>query len=808
MVRPLAAGLVAACHRGMRPRPACTQLFFQAAPNRYRSYSAKNVSRNSEQRSKYNENLWTAKHQQKAVHFLNQVQNQRIASGIVAQKTEEIYLQILTTDQIPQDGPLALELLHVALAHTQRPTLIPRLFSLACQIMMRSGHPLAATEVRRAFGALIENHKKYFSNDLASNTHHVNDAFCQLIVPVVLDANRHRAKLDYDTLQQLEQAVARMQQLWDDPTIRVVANAEAYNAVIVYLCAQQKAKEAYKLLKRMVRIADSGKYPVPMIPPLQSFTIVVSAFGKLGDVDQVTEILHWMLENQDTSIPPPNSTCFNGLLDAWAQGGRKDAGTRAEQVLEWMQQLHDTRGLDTRPTEYSYNICINAWARTPNPQSPVHAEAILRRVIDLHESGSEIGPSEPAFTSVMNAWANSERNDAPEKVAAIIHAMEGMAVTNNRSSMSVVPYTILIKAWGRLASRSAGRKKQECADKILGVVFHMEKRGVTPTAPTHNAIIVALHEVWSTHGVFYFLELEEKFRDGLVEMNTRSFNCGLNVSLHPPTVAVCPLLSLSIHFSTIAFTLQAFATMNKPDQAEQAIAVLQRMYQYAEKNKNVRPDETTFNIILKVLSKSRSKDAALKANQLLLEMDDMPAVKPTYISYLTCIMAWGRSEDPGKFVNVQHLLSHFQETHRNRRLGGTLTVSPFNAALSVCAYNNGMPELNSQALSTALGIMEELRKLKGVLPNQITYSSLFQAIGRNAEPSKRDALMARQFEHCITDGLVSHELLKTLHGFSPSTFSQFLGDDEGPQNATIPKDWSKNFDVRTREPDHSSGVFP
>jgi pentatricopeptide repeat protein len=776
MVRPLAAGLVAACRR-VRPRP-CTQ-FFPAAPNRYRSYSAKDISQNSEQRSKYNENRWTAKHQQNAVHFLNQVQNQRIASGIVAQKTEEIYLQIITTDQIPQDGPLALELLQVALAHTQRPTLIPRLFSLACQIMMRSGHPLAATEVRRAFGVLIGNHKKYFTNDLASNTHHVNDAFCQLIVPVVLDANRHKEKLDYDTRKQLDQAVARMQQLWDDPTIRVVASAEAYNAVIVYLCKQQRAKEAYKLLQRMVQIADSGNYPVPMIPPLPSFTMVVSAFGKLGDVDQATEILHWMLENQDTSIPPPNSTCFNGLLDAWAKGGRKDAGTRAEQVLERMQQLHDTQGLDTLPTEYSYNICINAWARTPGPQSPIHAEAILRRMVDLHESGSEIGPSEPAFTSVMNAWANSERNDAPERVAAILHVMEDMAVTNNSSFVNAIPYTILIKAWGRLASRSAGRKKQECADKIFGVVFHMEERGVTPTAPTHNAIIVALHDVWSTHGVFYFLELEEKFRDGLVEMNTRTFNCGLN----------------------------AIATMNKPDQAEQAMAVLQRMYQYAEKNKNVRPDETTFNIILKVLSKSRSKDAALKANQLLLEMDDMPAVKPTYISYLTCIMAWGRSEDPGKFVNVQRLLSHFQETHRNRRLGGTLTVTPFNAALSVCAYNNGMPEMNSEALSTALDIMEELRRLKSVLPNQITYSSLFQAIGRTAEPGDLDALMARQFEHCIIDGLVSRELLKTLHGFSPSTFSQFLGDDEGPQNATIPKDWSKNIDVRTRELDQSSGVL-
>ena len=717
------------------------------------------------------EKVSSAKDQLRALELLSKATNKRIPAGILDQKVQEILLEFLARDNVPADRSLALDLLRIALDHAQRPTLIPRLFSLTSQIIVRSGHPSAARDVYHLLWTLLENKSQYFTDDLSVNSQRVNDCFCQLINPIVLDSNKRKRKIDYEVKAQLELVIRRMKHLWEDPSIPLVANAEACNSLILYLCNQQKPKEAFDLLKWMVVVATSKKSPIPLKPRVSSFTILISTYGKMGEPEKASEILHWMLENKnDDTIPSPNWSCFNGLLDAWAKSGREDAGKRAEEILEWMQQLHDTQGMDTKPDEVSFNICTNAWAQTPGTQSPANAEAVLRRMIELNESGSIVGPKEHAFTSVMNAWANSQRPDAPNRVESLLKLMESLSKKTNNFSMTSVPYTILIKAWGHLARRSSGNMKQICGDKALEVLKLMENASVTPTAGTYNAIIIALLDVRSINGLLYFLMHEEDFRQGKVPMDTRTFNCGLN----------------------------AIATANMPDGAEQAMAVLDRMIQYAQSDSRVRPDETTFNIILKVLSRSRSEEAAAKAHQLLLEMNEMPNIKPTDVSYLTCIIAWGRSQDKDKFDRIRKLLLHLDDNYRKSRLSGRPTVFPYNAALSAC-YHNTIPELNSDALRTALDTMTKLRKLSHLRPNHTTYLSLFKAVELLAEGNKRDSLLAQEFEHCIKDSLVSRQIVKILHGASISIFHRYFGDENNLTNARIPEDWVKNHDERTGE---------
>ena len=129
----------------------------------------------------------------------------------------------------------------------------------------------------------------------------------------------------------------------------------------------------------------------------------------------------------------------------------------------------------------------------------------------------------------------------------------------------------------------------------------------------------------------------------------------------------------------------------------------------------------------KVLSRSPAKDAALKADNLLQEMSSMQSVKPTFISYLTCIIAWGRSSDTEKFQRVQNLLTQFETSlNRKNKLAGKVPVAVYNAALSVCHHNESA-ELQSQALETAVFTMQKLRRNK-VQPDETTYESFFRVI--------------------------------------------------------------------------------
>ena len=88
----------------------------------------------------------------------------------------------------------------------------------------------------------------------------------------------------------------------------------------------------------------------------------------------------------------------------------------------------------------------------------------------------------------------------------------------------------------------------------------------------------------------------------------------------------------------------------------------------------------------KVLSRSPAKDAALKADNLLQEMSSMQSVKPTFISYLTCIIAWGRSNDEDKIQRVTDLMHRFiasigEKQDKNKKAN----IAVFNAVLSVCS---------------------------------------------------------------------------------------------------------------------------
>jgi hypothetical protein len=757
----------------------------------------------------------TSDDQASAIQLIERVHNRRVPPELVAQKVQEVLLKLVTNDQNigrkHDEGPLALDLLNIVLRYKiEKTNLMPRLCSLSMQVMKRSGHPLAPMEVYRVMWMLLDNHPKWFSKDVLVNTKHVNDCFCQ-VIRSLLDAddigNRKKARLDYDTTRRLDELVNFMQRLWEDPSIRLVANSEATHAMILYLCKQQKAAQAYQLLQWTAKEEERTKHPVSLTPHASSFTTLISTFGKLGEPETAESIVQWMLacsqksraSSTGTAFPPPNRTCMNALLDGWARSGRDDAGVKAETVLEWMEQLHNgPDALDTKPDEISYSICANAWAHSkPDRNSAIRAEAILRRMIDLHELGSGgIGPvPEPAFTSVMNAWGRSKADDAPERVMSLLKLTQEFSKASNQSfSMPEVGYTILITAWQNYASQQAPHTvtKLLCGDKILQVLTAMEMVGVKANAPTHNATIMALLEVSPTNAMLYFLEVEEKFRNGQAHIDTRTFNCGLNV----------------------------IATSNKPDGAEQAMAVLERMVGYSQQQGHtsktgVRPDMYTYNISLKILSRSSSNDAARKANQLLEEMERSPHVKPSYISYVTCIIAWGRSEDPNKFDRVQDVLASFVTTYNKRELSGRLTVTPYNASLAVCHHNKS-PELQSKALQTAIEVMSSLRQLRDVRPDETTYANLFRAVMVNSSSSnsdgddhvERDKLLGEALEHCISDGLVSAEIVKIVFQISQSTFGRFFGENQTPVTVIVPKSWATRVgQLRRKEPEHASGAL-
>jgi hypothetical protein len=88
-------------------------------------------------------------------------------------------------------------------------------------------------------------------------------------------------------------------------------------------------------------------------------------------------------------------------VDAWAKSGEGvSAAQRAEAILQHMHQLYQTTGQENlRPTTGIFNAVINAWARSRDKIAPSRAEQILQWMDNLHQTNPSIQPDKYTFNT-------------------------------------------------------------------------------------------------------------------------------------------------------------------------------------------------------------------------------------------------------------------------------------------------------------------------------------------------------------------------------------------------------------------------
>lgn len=93
-------------------------------------------------------------------------------------------------------------------------------------------------------------------------------------------------------------------------------------------------------------------------------------------------------------------TLWNCAVDAWAKSGEGvSAAQRAEAILQSMHTLYQKTGRENlRPTTGIFNAVINAWARSKDKIAPSRAEQILLWMDNLHEANPAIQIRPDKFT--------------------------------------------------------------------------------------------------------------------------------------------------------------------------------------------------------------------------------------------------------------------------------------------------------------------------------------------------------------------------------------------------------------------------
>ena len=137
-----------------------------------------------------------------------------------------------------------------------------------------------------------------------------------------------------------------------------------------------------------------------------------------NDGPDVKEELHGEM---DETIPTTgiNTQVVTSVLDCWQKSGDREAGPKAQALLEWLvQEYQTTRNPHLQPNAYTFSATIGAWARSRKFGKAAHASQLLTWMQELYNDGVVAEPPNVyCYTGVINSCAYSEKDVAETKRA-------------------------------------------------------------------------------------------------------------------------------------------------------------------------------------------------------------------------------------------------------------------------------------------------------------------------------------------------------------------------------------------------------
>ncbi|GKY97696.1 hypothetical protein MPSEU_000728300 [Mayamaea pseudoterrestris] len=141
-----------------------------------------------------------------------------------------------------------------------------------------------------------------------------------------------------------------------------------------------------------------------------AFNACINAWARAGCCDRASDLLREMyLDYQNGNHKAcPDVTSFNTLLKAFASAKGADAGEKAQEIIDRMNDLHKSGVMHVRPNSVTYTTLVLCHVFSGKPGSLERAEKVLRLMDQLYERGElDQGATKQAFDTIRRGWVNS-----------------------------------------------------------------------------------------------------------------------------------------------------------------------------------------------------------------------------------------------------------------------------------------------------------------------------------------------------------------------------------------------------------------
>lgn len=229
--------------------------------------------------------------------------------------------------------------------------------------------------------------------------------------------------------------------------------------------AENALERTEAIFDRMVAMYESGHALAE--PNLFSYVILINAYGRYSGPSSAQKAEDALFEmyrkyQAGTTVLKPNIQLVTTVIDCWRKSRRRDAGERAEALLDWVLNLYrEGHDRSIQPNEFTFASTIGAWGRSRKMGKAVRARNILTKLIKLHESGDlDTCPNAHCYTAVINCCCYCE-NDAIEKREALRIAIttykELLAKSEEYGGPNEISYSAMLTALRNLLPQGKDR---------------------------------------------------------------------------------------------------------------------------------------------------------------------------------------------------------------------------------------------------------------------------------------------------------------------------------------------------------------
>lgn len=461
----------------------------------------------------------------------------------------------------------------------------------------------------------------------------------------------------------------------------------------------------------------------------------------------------------------PDTTSFNLVLNALAHGSEKNAGIRAESLLERMESLSSSgKGsgnvvINCPPSIYSFNTVLNGWARSRQRGAAERATSILDHMGKRYNAAlTEVHPDCSTYTTVLKALARSRDKKSIHRAEAIFEQYQkDCEVGKWCLSHNSLTYNSMINCYAKSKHPEAGERALDLFNKMKANNGEKGWELCVVDIYTYTSLIDAISRQESYHSSELAISLLEEIEVSFKKRGDKRLQS--NVRLYTSVV-------------------NAIGRSHKdPNRAQDIV--------------------------------NRVESSFLKERTHLEN-------KPDVVLYNALINAYGWSEMEGRSRKCFEILNHMFSLYKYGKIPDAKpdTVS-FNSVLNACAYERTDSQSKSDdIMKTVVKTFELLYNSSEYgKPDPSTYVQVLIAINNHMaeDDEKRVAMAEAIFLKCAANGQISPIIIPKLHAIIPfSRFRKLMGSastGEKPLRydlSKLPSQWTANAPRRKFAPSSQS----